>query len=311
MSGLPPLRQSYSTPRLQDKISMIEELLISYARGFPFRKGKLRLVNAFWSVASREQDTMRMATLQYGGFKLPCDLREDLQRQFYFFGTYVLEEHILACWQKQVKAARVIFDVGANLGIYSFAALAVDPNVTVHAFEPTPEIATQLRTAAQRNGLSQLHVHETAVSSSGGYKKLNRYRGHTGTNGGMNFISGTVGVSDPDSVPTVDLDDFCKQNGIDHVDLMKVDVQGHEYDVLKGAEKLIRDGRIGLLLFELNWNWGQVCPARASIGLLEQYGYRFAAPKMELEWRQAGDWMLDLSDVFARRPTKDETACPA
>jgi tRNA1(Val) A37 N6-methylase TrmN6 len=56
-----------------------------------------------------------------------------------------LEEQLLDCWTRAAKDAQVIFDVGANSGIYSLAALASQPNAVVHAFEPTPEIATRLR----------------------------------------------------------------------------------------------------------------------------------------------------------------------
>jgi len=241
-----------------------------------------------------------LAKLEFGGFKLPCDLQEDLQRQFYFFGTYFLEEDMLCCWQRAARNAKFIFDVGANLGIYGFAALAAAPGATVHAFEPTPEIAAQLEAAAAMNGLGRLHVHQAAVSNSNGYAKLNRCLGESGTNGGMNFIWGDAGEDDPSRVPTVRLDDFCEECGIPYVDLLKVDVQGHEYEVFKGAEGLIKAGRIGLIFFELSWAGDPgSCPARRSISLLEQHGYRFSAIPA-LEWRRSGEWMHGLTDALAR-----------
>ena len=102
-----------------------------------------------------------------------------LQRQFYFFGTYFLEEQILDCWTKAARGAEVIFDVGANSGIYSLAALASQPNAVVHAFEPTPEIAGRLRQTGQLNHLSNLIVHEVAVMSHSGRAILRRFRGDT------------------------------------------------------------------------------------------------------------------------------------
>src|SRR6266545_4661870 len=93
-----------------------ERLLISYARHFPIRRGKLRVVDALWRAAGRGHSTQRVADLRYGGFKMPCDLNELLQRQFYFFGTYFVEEKILFCWQNAASRAQVIFDVGANAG---------------------------------------------------------------------------------------------------------------------------------------------------------------------------------------------------
>jgi FkbM family methyltransferase len=288
--------------RRESGIGFLERLLLRYARDFPLRKGKLRIVDALWAAAVGPLDTARLATLRYGGFKLACDLQEDLQRQFYFFGTYFREERMLDRWTRAAKGSKVIFDVGANLGIYSFAGLDAAPQATVHAFEPTPEIARQLREAAQLNGLSNLNVHQVAVSSRNGPAKLNRWRGEFGSNGGMNYVFGEAAENDPARITTVRLDDFCDEYGIKYVDLLKADVQGHEYEVFKGAERLIRAGRIGLIFFELSWaeDSPDKCPARQSIRLLEQYGYQFSSPA-EFQWKQSGGWMRGLSDVVARR----------
>jgi hypothetical protein len=90
-----------------------ERALIAYARAFPLRKGKLRVMDRLWRVAAGDRGTARLAHLRYGGLKMPCDLTEMLQRQFYFFGTYFLEEQILDCWTKAAKEAEVIFDVSS------------------------------------------------------------------------------------------------------------------------------------------------------------------------------------------------------
>lgn len=131
----------------------LEKALIAYARAFPLRKGKLRVIDRLWRAAAGSRGTARVAHLRHGGQRMPCDLSEMLQRQFYFFGTYFLEEKILDCWTKAAKGARVIFDVGANSGIYSLEALASQPDAIVHAFEPTPEIASRLRETAALNRL--------------------------------------------------------------------------------------------------------------------------------------------------------------
>ena len=154
--------------------SLMENLLVSYARHFPIRRGKLRVVNALWRIAAGHQRTGRMAELKHGRFKMRCDLNEMLQRQFYFFGTYFLEKENLGCWETAAKDAKVILDVGANAGIYGLAALAVQPDVTVHAFEPTPEIAARLRETARLNRLDRLYVHELAVFNKNGRAILRR-----------------------------------------------------------------------------------------------------------------------------------------
>jgi len=274
-----------------------------YARRFPIRRGKLRVINSLWEAAVGDQSTHRVAALNHGRFKMSCDLSEMLQRQFYFFGTYFLEEDILSCWENAAKGAKVVLDVGANAGIYSLAALAIQPDATVHAFEPTPEIAARLRATAKLNGLDHLYVHEAAVFSKSGQATLKRFRGELGTNEGMNFISRDIGDSGDERVQTVCLDQFCQDQSIDHVDLLKLDIQGHEHSALEGAEHLLRTGRVGIIFVELNWakSAGATCAATESIRLLVQADYLFSRPGKRLNWEKAGDWLRSLSDVVAHR----------
>jgi FkbM family methyltransferase len=226
-----------------------------------------------------------------------------LQRQYYFFGTYFLEDYILECWENAAIGARVVLDVGANAGIYSLAALARQRDAIIHAFEPTPEIAARLRRTANLNGLHNLHVHQLAVSNSNGWATLKRFRGELDANEGMNFICQDTAEAGGDLVKAISLDWFCKYHSIDRVDLLKLDIQGHEYSALSGAECLIRAGRVGTIFMELNWANGMsvVSPASESIRLLERAGYRFSRPGGCLKWEKAGDWLRALSDVVARK----------
>jgi len=274
-----------------------------YARRFPIRRGKLRVIDSLWQTALSDRSAHRVATLKHGRFKMSCDLSEMLQRQFYFFGTYFMEEDILRCWEATAKEAKVVLDVGANAGIYSLAALAIQPDATVHAFEPTPEIAARLRATAKLNGLDHLYVHEAAVSSKNAKAILKRFRGELGANEGMNFISEDLADSDGESVPTVSLDQFCQDQSIDHVDLLKLDIQGHEHSALWGAECLIKAGRVGTIFMELNWarREGSPCAATESVQLLNRADYRFSRPGKRLNWRRAGNWLRSLSDVVAQR----------
>jgi FkbM family methyltransferase len=249
-----------------------------------------------------------MATLKHGQFKMTCDLSEMLQRQFYFFGTYFVEEEILRCWAAAAKVAKVIFDIGANAGIYSLAALAVRPDAVVHAFEPTPEIAGRLRATARLNALDHLHVHQAAVSWKNGTATLKRFRGDFDTNEGMNFISEDAANSQGEMVDTVSLDSFSIDHSIGSVDLLKIDVQGHEHLVLKGAEQLIGAGCIETIFMELNWNGsaGKTCSATECVRLLAQANYLFSKPGRSLHWQRAGEWLLNLNDVVARRAAHGE-----
>ena len=271
-----------------------------YARHFPIRYGKMRVIDSCWRAAIGNRDTSRLAALNYGGFTMPCDITEMLQRQFYFFGTYFVEADTLQCWQTVAKHSDVVLDVGANAGIYSLAALAANPRATVYAFEPTPEIAARLRATVQQNGLHRLHVQDAAVFSKTGFATLKRYRGDFGSNEGMNFISES-GNDAAEWVSTVTIDDFCREHSIDRVDLLKLDIQGHEHSALLGAKNMVETGRVGILFLELNWagDAGVACPASESVHLLEDAGYRFSKPGKRLNWQESGPWLRNLNEVVA------------
>src|SRR5262249_27624636 len=129
-----------------------------------------------------------------------------------------------------------------------------------------------------------------------------RYRGESGTNGGMNYICGETGEPGAERVQTICLDDFCRERCIRHIDLLKIDVQGNEHCVLQGAEGLIKLARLGTVFMELNWADDAGGAATESIRLLADAGYRFAsAAHCNNNWREAGNWLQGLSDIIARR----------
>ena len=126
--------------------------------------------------------------------------------------------------------------------------LAVQPDVSVHAFEPTPEIAARLRRMAALNDLQNLKVHDVAVVYCETTEvSLNRCRGEFGSNDGMNFITEAADFPDGERVAAVCLDRFCRDHRIDRIDLLKLDIQGQEHSALIGAIGLLEAGRIGTI----------------------------------------------------------------
>lgn len=207
---------------------MLEFLLKIYARHFPVRRGKYRIIERFGAKPDADGGFVRRARLVYGSYAMDCDLRKQLQRQFYYFGTYFLEERVLATWSRYARDAKVVFDVGANAGIYSLAAAAASKDCQIHAFEPTPEIAAHLSATVGMNGIEDcLHVHEVAVGERAGSIFLNRFTGENDDNEGMNFVSGVRRAASSLEVPLVSLDAFCAERGLQGIDLLKVDVQGN------------------------------------------------------------------------------------
>jgi len=138
------------------------------------------------------------------------------------------------------------FDVGANVGFFSFwGARMVDVGGVVYAFEASPRIADLLRENIRLNQLENIQVVSSIVSDVAGetffYEAPDEKFG-------MGSLSPQF-EKPPLSVASVTLDDMVKLENITKVALIKVDVEGHEASVFKGARKLLEQ-KSPIIIFE-------------------------------------------------------------
>jgi len=155
-------------------------------------------------------------------------------------GSY--EQAAQECLQKQLRAGYVFYDVGANFGFYSL--LAARQGAHVFAFEPDVQNSESLERHARQNSLStRVEIIRAAVYSTSGSIDLEPasfQRGH----GNAHVVA--VDRSRP-TVPVLctTLDDFAREHVAPHV--VKIDVEGAESEVLKGAEKVFAESRPHLI----------------------------------------------------------------
>lgn len=139
-------------------------------------------------------------------------------------------------------------DAGANIGyMTSILAVRTGPTGRVLSFEPHPGLAEQLRQNAaefaRNNSVAPIEIHQVALSDTVGTANLVCPDGFS-SNEGLGFLSAT---SEGTSVPTVRLDDIV---GDRVVSVMKLDVEGHEPAVLRGATQLLVERRLRHIVFE-------------------------------------------------------------
>jgi FkbM family methyltransferase len=163
------------------------------------------------------------------------------------------ERHFLRTYLSPRKRPTVV-DVGANEGLFASAALAVNGSARVFAFEPHP--LTYSRLALRSAGIESLTVVNAACGSAPGQLLLYDYAGSTGT-GHASLHAGVIkelhqGASTHYTVDVIDLDKFATDQEIAFIDLLKIDTEGHELEVLKGAKNLLREHRIRAIQFEFN-----------------------------------------------------------
>ncbi len=145
----------------------------------------------------------------------------------------------------------LVLDVGAHRGGYAETVLGLAPQAHVVAFEPHPESFPKLEIAARRFGFTAVHA---ACSDVNGTAQLFDYAGREGSShaslhrGAIASLRGAATV--PHSVTTLRLDDYCREQGIGRIDLLKIDTEGNELAVLRGAERLLRAGAIDRVQLE-------------------------------------------------------------
>jgi FkbM family methyltransferase len=220
-----------------------------YFRYFPMRRGKERLLQWLWKPLSFGC-YRRITTLKDIPVEVECDLTQWIQRHLYFFGEY--EPGEVAFWSRLSRKAAMIFDVGANVGIYSLSAAVNNQHAMIHAFEPTPEVFATLQANLRRNHCDGVTTHNMAVGKTTGAVFLHRCRGVDGANEGMNYVSDVRERDSDIEIRRVSLDDFCDQQGIQEIDLVKMDIEGNELQALQGAQNLLARKRINTLFLEIN-----------------------------------------------------------
>ncbi len=138
-----------------------------------------------------------------------------------------------------------VIDVGANIGVYALPWAAANPDVAVHCFEPNPAVRERLGRNVALNRLSaRIRLHPEALSDHAGRAEL------YGTDD-MSSLSKTVqlgsGQDIATQVPLARLDDLFEGQE-PPISLVKIDVQGHELEVLRGARQLLSQYRPALIL---------------------------------------------------------------
>lgn len=126
------------------------------------------------------------------------------------------------------KSNLTILDVGSFYGnaSYYFSPFAK----TIYAFEPTAESFEVLNFQLDFNEITNVKPYQMAVSNTDGEATFF----HQAGNKTMNSLTPANPSQDTEKVQTIRLDTFFEQEGIEHVDLVKLDVEGMEYDIICG-----------------------------------------------------------------------------
>ncbi|HEX4484356.1 MAG TPA: FkbM family methyltransferase [Solirubrobacteraceae bacterium] len=166
----------------------------------------------------------------------------------------------------QDRALGVAFDVGAHRGETTLRLLEAFPGVQIHSFEPVPESFAVLKQATASTSARAINA---AVSDSSGVLQI--------AHGEASYQSGVHASGERIDVRSLTVDEYADAEGIDRLGLLKIDTEGHEEAILRGARRRLQAGAIEFVVCECEFTPRPDEPHgrfSALHALLEPLGYR-------------------------------------
>ena len=169
--------------------------------------------------------------------KAELDLQDGLSRTLYYWGYAGYEPATVRVFLNLLRTKNCVFDVGANVGYYTLLAASVlEGSGEVHAFEPCPRVFHLLSKNVKLNNWQCLRLNRMALAEADGEQRLFIPSSGSGTNASL--IENFTKQDSFEMVQTIRFDSYCHKNIKGRVDLIKLDVEGAEMSVLRGAGTL-------------------------------------------------------------------------
>lgn len=221
-----------------------------------------------------------------------------------FYGRFEAVERDFVA--KLVRPGMTVVDAGANIGLYTLICSALMKEVgAIHAFEPGTQTYSRLLRNLELNEARNVHVNRLALSDRPGCavlrwdSKYPRFDGHR-------FLvqASREKRHDDELVECATLDSYAEQTALEFADFMKIDVEGAELAVLRGAKRLLERSPNLVLLLECSKSKPEV------EGLLRQLGYEFFLWEPERHALRPAKFLesTQLGNIIVARPDRVRSA---
>ncbi|HYC67395.1 MAG TPA: FkbM family methyltransferase [Brevundimonas sp.] len=133
---------------------------------------------------------------------------------------------------EEARKATVVYDIGANVGIYSLMAAKVNPRAEIIAFEPEPHLTQLVERSARANGFANIEVKRICLGDADGEVQLSL----AGVSGHHVAVAGEGKAI---TTPVARLDSLISRGEIAPPDLIKIDAEGYEFKILSGLGDML------------------------------------------------------------------------
>jgi FkbM family methyltransferase len=193
-----------------------------------------------------------------------------------------------------LKPGMRVLDIGANIGAYSILAdKSIGAEGYCWGFEPSPESYRRMLKNLELNACRRVRPMQVALSDQ--TDTFLELKSDPGFGDAYRYLSATrAGDGQGELVPVTTLDSFAQQNGIANLDFIKVDVEGGEFRIFRGAQQILSASPNVVIMFESDPEWCERagCQPMDSFELLRSLGFELYC------WRGASGWQNSERDLM-------------
>lgn len=243
------------------KISFLEKTLVRYNADRTYGTGLTKLTPNHYSYSPSS-----IRKVKRHGINYELIISDIVDWSIYFGFKEIEKEKLL----RLDPAPKTIIDVGANMGEISLRFAQQFPNARILSFEPHPVTFKKLKTNWNKNAFKNITLLNLGLGSQTGEVYFEE---RSNGNLGMNRVTADREKS-AHQIHITTLDLFFQENNLSDASIIKIDVEGYEHEVLKGARNLLNQYK-PLLFIELdNDNLiEQGSSATALVQFIQSFGY--------------------------------------
>lgn len=216
----------------------------------------------------------RTVLAEIGGIRYKLDLQELIDANLYYRGSH--EPRAMASVAEIVRPGDLVLDIGANAGYYALPlARLVGDAGRVIAFEPTPWALSKLEENLRLNDMTNVYVERLAISDERAIRAI--------TAGEAAFraswrLDGSTNRSLTGDASFMTLDEYADEHRLPRIAFAKVDVDGYELRVIRGAQRTLARHRPSLLLEIGKYTMAELGDDPLDLArMLAELGYLFAS----------------------------------
>jgi FkbM family methyltransferase len=188
----------------------------------------------------------RLQTELSNGYRIVVFPNEFIGRSVYYFGE--VDPKVTGALRMLLDKGDTLIDIGANVGVVSLQCLeSVGPGGRVVAVEPQRQCCEALRSSIALNGIANLELYESALSDRAGRSVMHL---EDPGNFGTAKLCGNVSSQKAESVDVLDASAFLTSLEIAGEYVLKIDVEGHEGNVLLGCAPFMKKRTPKAVVFE-------------------------------------------------------------